>query len=166
MPISERPAGERPAGSPRKQERPAGVLPAWASRGVVAAFALVLALSAIGVAISRGPPASSAATPAPPARADTSIETAPVQITASTFEYPEELWDAQVEGTTTLRLFISPVGSVDTVRLERSSGHAAFDSVAVAGAPALRFEPATRGGRPIAAWYLLPVAFELAPPAP
>ena len=90
-------------------------------------------------------------------------ETPPRQLSASPFQYPEELWDAQVEGQTTLRLFISDHGSVDTVRVEQGSGYAAFDSAALAGSRSLRFRAATRGGKPVAAWFLLPVKFELNP---
>lgn len=88
-------------------------------------------------------------------------ETAPRQLAGSPFHYPEELWDAGVEGETVLRLFVTPAGAVDTVRVERESGYPAFDSAAVAGARDLRFEPATRGEEPVAVWVLLPVQFDL-----
>ena len=91
------------------------------------------------------------------------VETEPVALTPPSFQYPEELWDAQVEGQTTLRLFISDRGTVDTVRVEKGSGYAAFDSAALAGSRSLRFQPATRGGEAVAAWFLLPVKFELNP---
>jgi protein TonB len=90
-------------------------------------------------------------------------ESPPRQLSESPFQYPEELWDAQVEGQTTLRLFISDHGTVDTVRIEKGSGYAAFDSAALAGSRSLRFRPATRGGEAVAAWFLLPVKFELNP---
>lgn len=90
-------------------------------------------------------------------------ETPPRQLSESPFQYPEELWDAQVEGQTTLRLYISERGSVDTVRVDKGSGYAPFDSAALAGSRDLRFSPATRGGKPVAAWFLLPVRFELNP---
>lgn len=89
-------------------------------------------------------------------------ETSPRQLSASPFQYPEELWDAGVEGETTLRIFVTAQGSVDSVRVEQSSGHAAFDSSAVHGAQALRFEPARRGEEPVGVWVLLPVEFDLA----
>jgi TonB family protein len=88
-------------------------------------------------------------------------ETLPQQIASSPFHYPEELWDAEVEGETTLRLFISPAGGVDSVDVERSSGYAAFDSAAVRGAADLSFEPARRGDEPVGRWILLPVRFEM-----
>jgi len=86
-------------------------------------------------------------------------EVPPQQISASTFHYPEDLWDAGVEGETLLRVRVTTEGAVDTAVVERSSGEAAFDSAAVQGAYDLRFEPAQRGDRAIEAWVLLPVQF-------
>lgn len=91
-------------------------------------------------------------------------ETAPVQLPGAAFHYPEELWDAGVEGETVLRLFVTEEGAVDTVRVERESGYAAFDSSAIDGARELRFEPARRGDAPVSVWVLLPVQFELPQP--
>ncbi|HEU4453882.1 MAG TPA: energy transducer TonB [Longimicrobium sp.] len=90
-------------------------------------------------------------------------ETPPRQLSESPFQYPEELWDAQVEGQTTLRLYITERGTVDSARVEQASGYPAFDSAALAGSKGLRFQPATRGGDAVAAWFLLPVKFELNP---
>lgn len=92
---------------------------------------------------------------------DPAVETPPRQLTGTPFHYPEQLWDAGVEGETILRLFVNEAGNVDTTRVERPSGHAEFDSAAVAGAPDLRFEPATRDEEPVGVWVLLPVQFEL-----
>ena len=88
-------------------------------------------------------------------------ETAPRQLEGSPFHYPEDLWDAGVEGETVLRLYVTEAGAVDSVRVEKGSGEAAFDSSAVRGARDLRFEPATRGMEPMGAWVLLPVQFDL-----
>lgn len=90
-------------------------------------------------------------------------ETPPRQVSESPFQYPEELWDAGVQGETTLRLFIDATGAVDSARVEKGSGYAAFDSAALAGSRELRFEPARRGEEAVSAWFLLPVKFELAP---
>lgn len=87
------------------------------------------------------------------------VETDPRQVSPVPFQYPEELWDAGVSGQTLLRIFITAQGGVDTVRVEKPSGHAAFDTAAVRGARELRFQPATRGGEPVAVWRLLPVQF-------
>ncbi len=86
-------------------------------------------------------------------------QTPPRQVSPSPFQYPEELWDAAVTGETLLRIHISGEGSVDTVRVERTSGHAAFDSAAASGARELRFDPATKGGAAVPVWRLLPVQF-------
>lgn len=87
--------------------------------------------------------------------------TPPRQMPGSPFHYPEELWDAGVEGETLLRLFVNAEGQVDSTQVERTSGYAAFDSAAVDGARDLRFEPARRGEQPISVWVLLPVQFDL-----
>lgn len=78
----------------------------------------------------------------------------------SPFQYPEELWEAQVNGETLLRLYITEQGAVDSVRVERTSGYEAFDSSALAGSRNLRFEPARRGDKPVGAWFILPVKFD------
>lgn len=89
------------------------------------------------------------------------VETPPRQLSASSFQYPEELWDAGVEGETVLRLFVTPAGTVDSTRVERPSGQDAFDQAAVDGARELRFEPARRDSEPVGAWVLLPVQFRM-----
>jgi protein TonB len=78
----------------------------------------------------------------------------------SPFQYPEELWEAQVNGETMLRLYITAQGTVDSVRVERTSGYEAFDAAALAGSRSLKFEPARRGEEPVGAWFILPVKFD------
>jgi periplasmic protein TonB len=87
--------------------------------------------------------------------------TPPQQVSESPFHYPEDLWDAGVEGETILRLFVNTEGSVDTVQVDQPSGYEAFDSAAVVGARELRFDPARRGEEPVSVWVLLPVRFDL-----
>jgi protein TonB len=91
------------------------------------------------------------------------VETEPVALTPPSFQYPEDLWDAGVEGKTVLRILITEQGSVDSARVETPSGYAAFDSAALAGTSALRFDPAKRDGTPVRKWVLLPVEFDIAP---
>lgn len=93
------------------------------------------------------------------------VETEPVALTPPSFQYPEELWDAGVEGRTVLRILITEQGTVDSARVETPSGYAAFDSAALAGTGALRFDPAKRDGTPVRKWVLLPVEFDITPPA-
>ena len=87
--------------------------------------------------------------------------TPPRQLPGSPFHYPEELWDAGVEGETVLRLWVNEEGVVDTVRVERTSDYPAFDSAAVNGARDLKFDPARQGEANVGTWVLLPVQFDL-----
>lgn len=87
--------------------------------------------------------------------------TPPRQLPGSPFHYPEELWDAGVEGETVLRLWVNEAGNVDSVEVDRTSDHPAFDSAAVSGARDLRFEPARQGEAVVGSWVLLPVQFDL-----
>lgn len=78
-------------------------------------------------------------------------------------EYPIQLWDQDREGETLLRVRVTDMGTVDSVVVEKSSGYAAFDSAAVAGAKALRFRPARRNGKRIRVWADVPVDFSKKP---
>lgn len=75
------------------------------------------------------------------------------------FRYPVRLWRQGVEGEVLLRIHISLEGRVDSVELERSSGNALLDSLAMSGARDLTYHPAQRGDEPVGVWALLPVRF-------
>jgi protein TonB len=77
------------------------------------------------------------------------------------FRYPTELYAQRVQGNVSLRLFIDQDGKVhnDSTRVAESSGHAALDSAALAGAAELRFAPASRRGRAMAVTIIYPVYF-------
>ena len=79
----------------------------------------------------------------------------------SPFRYPIELWDEGVEGETVVMVHVTDTGGVDSVYVQRTSGHAAFDSAAVEGARQLRFAPGRRGDRRISMWARLPVRFRM-----
>lgn len=74
-------------------------------------------------------------------------------------DYPLELWDHGVEGETVLNVRVNERGEVDSAVVLESSGHAAFDSAALAGIADLRFSPARRDGKRIAVWARIPVRF-------
>lgn len=76
------------------------------------------------------------------------------------FRYPARLWRGGVEGEVLLRIHITEAGTVDSVKLEQSSGHAELDSIAVRGATRLTYHPATQGEEAVAVWALLPVRFQ------
>jgi TonB family protein len=74
-------------------------------------------------------------------------------------EYPLDLWDADVEGQTLLRVRVTETGAVDSVEVLEASGYPAFDSAAVRGALQLRYDPARRKGSRITVWARVPVHF-------
>jgi TonB family protein len=74
-------------------------------------------------------------------------------------EYPLDLWDADVEGETLLRVLVTESGGVDSVEVVEASGYPAFDSAAVRGARQLRYTPARRDGKFISVWAAVPVQF-------
>jgi TonB family protein len=89
-------------------------------------------------------------------------EQAPVAINpVSPVEYPRPLRDQGIEGRVLLRLYADSVGRLvpDSTRIAESSGYPALDSAALLGSAELRFSPAMRRGRPVAAAFLQPVQF-------
>lgn len=76
------------------------------------------------------------------------------------FSYPARLWRRGIEGEVLLRIHITEVGSVDSVILERSSGSAELDEIAVNGATRLVYHPAMRGDDSVAVWAVLPIRFQ------
>jgi len=99
------------------------------------------------------------------------VETEPVmQNAALPFRYPDHLWAQRVQGDVLLHLFIDSTGVpvADSTRVASSSGVPALDSAALAGAAALRFAPALRGGVPVPVALSFPVMFRHpeAPPLP
>lgn len=74
-------------------------------------------------------------------------------------EYPLQLWDADVEGETLLRVRVTEMGTVDSVEVLEASGYPAFDSAAVRGALQLRYSPARRGGERLTVWAEVPIQF-------
>lgn len=81
-------------------------------------------------------------------------------------EYPLDLWDQGIEGETLLNVRVNERGEVDSAVVLRSSGHAAFDSAALAGVVELRFSPARKDGKRIAVWARIPVRFKKKSEAP
>jgi protein TonB len=79
----------------------------------------------------------------------------------SPMEYPLALLNEGIGGRVLLRLYVDSAGRLipDSTRIAESSGYPALDSAALSGAAALRFSPALRNGRPIAAPFLQPVHF-------
>ncbi len=94
---------------------------------------------------------------------DQEIES-PSPLSASVpIDYPLDLWDQGIEGSSMLRVRVTDMGDVDSVVVVDSSGYAAFDSSAVRGARTLKFSPARQGDKRIEVWAHVPVHFSKRP---
>jgi len=94
--------------------------------------------------------------------AESTADQPPVAINPVTpMTYPPALLEQGIEGRVLLRLYVDAQGNLipDSTRLAESSGYPALDSAALGGAKELRFSPALRNGRAIAAPFLQPVHF-------
>jgi TonB family protein len=126
-------------------------------RGAGLAIALAASLAACGersvgtVALGEHQPSSESNADQPP------IATNPV----SPMTYPPALLEQGIEGRVLLRLYVDAQGNLvpDSTRIAESSGYPALDSAALGGARELRFSPALRNGRAVAAPFLQPVQF-------
>ena len=97
-----------------------------------------------------------------PAATESTADQPPVAINPVTpMVYPPGLLEQGIEGRVLLRLFVDAQGSLvhDSTRVAESSGYPALDSAALTGSAELRFSPALRNGRPVAAPFLQPVHF-------
>jgi protein TonB len=75
--------------------------------------------------------------------------------------YPEVSRRAGIEGTVLVKAHVLADGSVGIAELRRSAGYPALDRAAVEAIRDSRFQPAERGGRPVAVWVEIPVQFRL-----
>ena len=97
-----------------------------------------------------------------PASVESTADQSPVAINPVTpMTYPPALLEQGIEGRVLLRLFVDAQGTLipDSTRVAESSGYPALDSAALAGSTELRFSPALRNGRAVAAPFLQPVHF-------
>lgn len=77
-------------------------------------------------------------------------------------KYPTAALQRGLEGTVTLAVLVAANGSVEQVRLQRSSGHRQLDQEALRHVREhWRFQPAIRGGRAVSAWATVPVQFRI-----
>ena len=66
------------------------------------------------------------------------------------------------EGTVRLNILVNPDGSVARLELAKSSGHPRLDQSAMNTVQSSwKFEPARQGGKPVAAWVIVPIQFTL-----
>jgi protein TonB len=119
-------------------------------------------------------PAAAAQPPSPPsapAAATPAVATAPAS-TPPSFKaaylnnpgpvYPQAARMKRQQGTTRLRVQVSPEGAPVQVLLDRSSGHSDLDKSAMdVVRNRWRFAPATEAGRPVAGWVVVPIEFSI-----
>jgi protein TonB len=65
------------------------------------------------------------------------------------------------EGTTLLRVQVSPSGKPGAVQVQRTSGRSALDDAALEAVKHWTFVPATQGGNAISGWVTVPIVFRL-----
>ncbi|WKV51574.1 energy transducer TonB [Dickeya fangzhongdai] len=75
--------------------------------------------------------------------------------------YPDVAINRGWEGTVLLNVQVRPDGKVQTIRLQRSSGHPALDDAAREAVQHWSFVPARRGDQPESGWVVVPVDFTL-----
>lgn len=124
-------------------------------RAALAAAASSVLLAACSRGGNRGADEASAG-------ADTTLVQPPVPLDpVPAIAFPEGLDDTAAVLTVRLRLYADEQGHVvpESTRVAESSGLAALDSAAAAGAARLRYAPAQQAGRPVGAAFVQPVEF-------
>ena len=74
-------------------------------------------------------------------------------------EYPRELREAGIGGTTVVHVFVSESGSVRDQVVRKSSGNEELDNAALRAVSVARFSPARNRDRNVAVWIELPITF-------
>ena len=106
------------------------------------------------VAVDAPKSASSAAPPSPPRPAEYLANPKP--------SYPSLSRRLGEEGTVRLNILVNPDGSVARLELAKSSGYPRLDQSAMNTVQSSwKFEPARQGGKPVAAWVIVPIQFTL-----
>lgn len=158
-PASQPAKAELPAAVPAKEPSPIAPQGSPAESTPQAASTPAPATQATPAASTAAAPAT-AATPTVPPRVE-------LPSTQATFLYkpdpPYPLLSNRLreEGTVVLRVLIDTDGSPAKVEIRRSSGYDRLDQAALKGALQWRFAPHKPNGVPTAAWYEIPVKFQL-----
>lgn len=75
--------------------------------------------------------------------------------------YPKILRDAGIGGVVRVYFFINEEGIVQTMRIDRSSGHQRLDEAALSVAGMYRFSPAINRDTRVPVWVSFPIRFEV-----
>jgi protein TonB len=117
--------------------------------------------------VSDGPPAASLSTGTPPAVEEPAnaplIPPSPVGNAAGNPkpEYPMAARRGHFEGRLLLRIDVTASGSVSAVAVAASTGHSILDQAGLDAIKGWHFNPATRGGKPVAGVIYWPFQFRL-----
>ena len=85
---------------------------------------------------------------------------------AKTLIYPPKAAEAGVQGTVSVRFVVKSDGSIGEVQMLRGKSPE-LDAEAIRVVKSLpRFTPGRVGGKPVSAWYTLPIRFRLSSPTP
>ncbi len=76
-------------------------------------------------------------------------------------EYPAAAARQSWEGTVLLRVRVLSTGKVDSIEVQKSSGHKVLDEAARDTVRAWLFSPSKRGSTPIDGWATVPIEFKL-----
>jgi len=76
-------------------------------------------------------------------------------------EYPPAARRLKLQGTVVVRVLISPAGTPEVVRLEKSSGTPLLDEAALKAVRSWSFVPARLGNDQISVWVDVPIRFRL-----
>lgn len=103
------------------------------------------------------------ATPPPATAAQTTATAAdrsmPEPLSTPAPRYPPEALRMRAGGTVRVRVTVAADGGVDRLDLAEGSGNRHLDRAALEAVRRWRFQPATRGGQPVAAEVVVPIEF-------
>jgi len=85
----------------------------------------------------------------------------PYVVYGPTPQYPNQARTNSWEGTVRVKVLVAESGIVQDIRLASSSGYSSLDQAALDGVHRWQFKPAYQDGRPVTAWVIVPVIFEL-----
>ncbi|MDP3583647.1 MAG: TonB family protein [Thiobacillus sp.] len=107
-------------------------------------------------------PVAEAPKPAPPSPPTPTPPRPPDYLNNPKPSYPALSKRLGEKGTVRLNILVNPDGSVAQLELAESSGHPRLDRAAIDTVQSSwKFEPARQGGRPVAAWVIVPIQFTL-----
>jgi protein TonB len=87
----------------------------------------------------------------------------PVPVSEPDTVYPEIAGKAGAQGTVKVVLWVDEHGDVRDAIIADSPGWLALEEAARKAAYTIRYKPATRDGKPVAAWYVADIIFFISP---